>query len=68
MTALKRTDVKLLRDALASNGGGVHSYLYADTTIGRNFFAGRMKWKLDPNCPGLIVITPAGKEGLKAHK
>lgn len=62
MSALLRTDIKLLRDALASNGGGVNDLFYANATIQRMVKAGLIAWKTHPV---YLVITPAGKEALK---
>lgn len=61
---LKRTDRKLLQDALDSNGGGTRETRYADTTINRLLRHGLIQWK--PNdYNGLLTITKAGKEALK---
>jgi hypothetical protein len=69
MSDLKRTDVKLLEDALKSNGGGVGEIFYRDTTIQRMLNAGFIQWK--PNCNAkystLLTITPAGEEALAAR-
>ena len=68
--ALKRTDVKLLRDTMKSNGGGVAAFHYKDTPRKRLLATGLIQWK--PNQPSntnfpLLTITKAGKQALEQH-
>lgn len=67
---MKRPDLKLLRDALASNGGGINSDLYSTASRTRLMKAGLIQWK--PNSRtvfvSLLTITPAGKEELKQQE
>jgi hypothetical protein len=69
MTMLKRTDIKLLADALASNGGGVRDERYKDATVNRLIRAGLLQLK-----PGqrtihttLLTITKAGEKALAGY-
>jgi len=66
---LQRSDIKLLSDALASNGGGVRDERYKDATINRLIRAGLLQYK-----PGqrtiyttLLTITKAGEKALAKH-
>lgn len=67
MSALIKPDIKLLRDALASNGGGVNADLYSNASRQRLMKAGLIQWK--PNSRtvfvSLLTITKAGKDALK---
>lgn len=67
MSALIKPDIKLLRDALASNGGGVNADLYSNASRQRLMKAGLLQWK--PNSRtvfvSLLTITKAGKEALE---
>ena len=72
MTELKRPDLKLLREALATNGGGVNSDLYSDASRNRMLKAGLIQWKPNQHksnyFASLLTITAAGKEELKKAK
>lgn len=70
MSALLKTDVKLLRAALASNGGGINPDMHPEATRKRLMKAGLIQWK--PNhCShhtgytSLLTITAAGKKALE---
>jgi hypothetical protein len=67
MNTLLRIDIKLLRDALASNGGGVNADMYSVASRTRLMKAGLIQWK--PNSRtvfvSLLTITKAGKELLE---
>ena len=67
MKTLNKNDIKLLRDALASNGGGVNSELYAEAVKARLMKARLIQWKPNQKVmfTVLITITPAGKQVLK---
>lgn len=68
MSALKRTDVALLRAALASNGGGVDSDRHAHATVQRMLKAGLVQWKPNQSksnhFASLLTITAAGKTAI----
>jgi len=70
---MRRPDLKLLREALASKGGGVNPNLYSEASRLRMMRAGLIQWK--PNhCnhhtgyTSLLTITAEGKEELKNHE
>lgn len=67
--SLKRTDVKLLQDALKSNGGGINPDRYSDASRDRLFEAGLIQWKpnhcsVKTGYTSLITITTLGKSRL----
>lgn len=65
---LKRTDRKLLQDALNSNGGGVRDTRYADATIERLIKQGLLQEKPNQGYSTpfvLLTITKAGKKALE---
>ncbi len=66
MSKLKRTDIKLLMDALKSNGGGVTDWLYGVATQRRMLNAGLIQHK--PRHVGMLTITAAGKDALDEFK
>jgi hypothetical protein len=63
---LKKTDRKLLQDALNSNGGGVRFDSYSEASVRRMFKAGFIQVK--PNQSPLLFSTllTITKEGKKA--
>jgi hypothetical protein len=66
---LRPIDTKLLRAALASNGGGIDSDLYSVASRKRLMKAGLIQWKPNQHksnhFANLLTITPAGKDELK---
>lgn len=66
---LRPVDMKLLRAALASNGGGVNADLYSDASRTRLMNAGLLQWKPNQKVVRimLLTITPAGREKIKAE-
>lgn len=67
---MRPIDFKLLRAALDSNGGGVNSDFYSDSSRNRLIKAGLLQWKPNSRTPfvSLLTITPAGKEALKEYE
>lgn len=63
---LKNTDIKLLRAAVMSNGGGTNADLFSAAARTRLIKAGLIRWK--PNnrtMVSLLIATPKGRETLK---
>ncbi|NEX63425.1 hypothetical protein [Noviherbaspirillum galbum] len=62
---LTRTDKRLLRDALASNGGGVDSDFYPKACRERLLKLGLIQWKPNQHkslhYASLLTITAAGR-------
>jgi hypothetical protein len=66
VTHLLKTDTKLLRAAVSSNGGGANADLFSAASRNRLIKAGLIRWK--PNnrtTVSLLIATPKGKETLK---
>jgi hypothetical protein len=69
MIWLNKNDLKLMRDALASNGGGVNSDFYPEAVKKRLMKAGLIQWKPNQHksnhFASLLTITATGKRELE---
>jgi len=63
---MKKIDIKLLQDALASNGGGINPNWYSQASKDRLFKSGLIQWKPNhsshkTNYSMLITLTEKAK-------